>query len=166
MGGIYREHIVLNQPDSTDSEEHQIARWKERKMIEQWQRANRQGDCIVVGDTNLDIFKWANSNQINVIMTDLVKNELETEGAQQLVVGATRFWPNQRDYLINQCWTNCPQKIIYVNNVTNGTSNHNIIEVNINLKGNIGAPTEIWRRKLKNLDTECYRRKVDNIDLD
>ena len=77
LGGIYREHTVLNQPDSTESEEQQTARWK--IFIEQWQTANRQ--CIVVGDTNLDIFKWANPDQISVIMMDMVKNDIETECA-------------------------------------------------------------------------------------
>ena len=56
------------------------------------------------------------------------------------------------------------KKIISVNNITNSTSDHNIIEVNIILKGNIGAPTEIRKRKLKNWSTDRYRLKVENID--
>ena len=70
----------------------------------------------------------------------MVNNGPESESSSQLVTEATRFWPNTRDSLIDQVWSNCPQIVIYVNNITHGASDHNIIEIDIKLKGKIGAP--------------------------
>ena len=69
IGAIYRVHSILDQPEVTDSEQQQTNRW--RLFIEQWQKAGRQADCIVVGDTNLDHLKWACPDQINVQMSNL-----------------------------------------------------------------------------------------------
>ena len=162
VSGIYREHSVLLQEQVTDSESLQNARWK--IFINQWTTANRLGDCIVLGDTNLDFLKWASPDSINTAITNMVKNGPESEGSCQLITEATRFWPNQRPSLIDQVWTNCPQRVISANNVVYGASDHNIIEVMIKFKGKIGGPKVIRKRKIKNWETDLYRKMVNDID--
>ena len=111
LGGVYREHTILNQPEVMNSEQHQFSRWK--LFIDQWKLANSLSDCVVIGDINLDMLRWDSPVQINIGMTDLVKMEIEAEGSVQLVEGPTRFWPHQRDSLIDHIWTNCPQKVCF-----------------------------------------------------
>ena len=162
LGGIYREHSILQQNQPTDTEALQNDRWK--TFINQWSQANMLGDCIVLGDTNLDHLKWARPDPINIAMTNMLKNGPETEGAVQLITGHTRFWPHQNPSLIDQIWVNCPTRIISVKNVQYAATDHNIIEVNIKLKGKIGAPKVIKKRCLKNWNTDIYKSMVENID--
>ena len=97
-------------------------------------------------------------------MTDLVKDGPESEGACQLVNGATKFWPNQRNSLIYQVWANCPQKIITVNKVSHGTTDHNIVELVVKVKGKIGSPQVIRKRSMKNWDSNLFKARVADID--
>ena len=162
LGGVYREHSVLHQTEITDSEAQQITRWK--IFINQWTTANRLGDCIIIGDTNLDHLKWANPDPVNTVMTNLVKDGPETEGAIQMIAGATRFWPHQNPSLIDQIWANCPQRILTAKNIQYSSTDHNIIEVTIKLKGKIGAPKVIRKRCNKNWNSETYKSMVEEID--
>ena len=49
-------------------------------------------------------------------------------------------------------------------NIVNGTTDHNIIELMIKLKGKINTPVEVQRRSLKNWDLERYKEKIKNIN--
>ena len=162
LGGIYREHSILQQDTVTDSEPQQISRWK--FFIDQWTKANRLGDCVIMGDTNLDHLKWGIPDPINTIMTNLVKNGPESEGACQLIVGPTRFWPTQKDSLLDQIWTNCPHRIVTSSNVPHSASDHNIIETQIKLKGKIGSAKTIRKRSMKNWNPEIYKKLVSEIN--
>ena len=144
IGGIYREHSLLRQPlpNTTDSEFLQNMRWE--RFINQWVTASQNADCYIVGDTNLDHLKWLNPDQINTVMTNMVKNTIETLGYHQLIRGATRFWPTQSDSLIDKCWTNCPEKILSASNIRYGASDHNIVEILIKMKGKIGCPKDFF----------------------
>ena len=101
IGGIYREHSLLLQgiQNNTDSQEAQTTRWK--KFINQWVNSGQSSNCHVIGDINLDIFKWGAPDQINEEMVNLVKEEIQTLNFHQLVDGATRFWPMKEDSLID-----------------------------------------------------------------
>ena len=90
LGGVYREHSILKQRYPTDREELQYQRWE--KCIRQWEVASHQADCILLGDTNLDMLKWQHPDQIYVGMTNLVNNDIKTIGHHQLIRGPTRFW--------------------------------------------------------------------------
>ena len=76
-------------------------------------------------------------------MVNMIKNEIETIGFEQIVTGATRFWPGKSDSLIDHCWTNCQDKILSNQNVRNGTADHNSIEIVQKVKAKIGAPVDI-----------------------
>ena len=162
--GIYREFSLLRQilPNNTDDEKQQLDRWS--TFINQWCSADKIGECYIVGDTNLDQFKWANPENINIQMVSLVKNHIEVLGYQQLITQATRFWPQMQDSLIDHFWTSCPDKILYHKNLNNGTADHNSIEVAIKLKGQIGAPIEVKKRSLKIFYLNRYKSKISNID--
>ena len=97
------------------------------------------------------------------VMTNLVKLNIEAEGARQHITVATRFWPHHREYLIDQIWSNCPHTIISVKNIVDSTSDHNIVEFYVKLKGNIGAPKEIRKITMKNWDSERYRARIEAI---
>ena len=102
LAAIYREHTVLRQDHVTDNESQQTDRW--RFFINQWITASRLSDCIIIGDTNLDQLKWGKPDQINVAMTNLVKDNLETRGFSQLVTGPTRI-------KLHQYWTSVGQTV-------------------------------------------------------
>ena len=63
VGGIYREQTLLNQkePNLSAVPLEQEARW--RTFIDQWMRATNMGPCQIIGDTNLDKFKWDHPDQ-------------------------------------------------------------------------------------------------------
>ena len=164
IGGIYREFSLMRQqlPNNTDDENQQLERWQ--IFIEQWCNASKLGDCYIIGDTNLDQFKWAQPDPINLNLVNLVKKRIEVLGYQQLVTLATRFWPSKNDSLIDHFWTCSPEKIIYNQNNSNGTADHNSLEVAIKIKGQIGSPVEVKKRSLKNFDTLRYTTTIENID--
>ena len=162
IGAIYREHTILQQPIPTDSETCQLERWKH--FIRQWKKANQSADCIILGDTNLDHLKWGSPDQINLNMVNLVKDQIEPLGYQQLVIGATRFWPSHRDSLLDQCWSNCINRILSVKNIPSGGSDHNLIEVKIKIKGKITSNKEVRKRIKKNWNNETYKTMIENID--
>ena len=133
--GIYREHQLLLQPDpnTTKLPEQQLKRW--RTFINRVVDATRNAKCIIIGDTNLDHLKWLDPDQHHKDMVNMMKNEVETLGYSQSIVGPTRFWPGQNSSLIDQCWTNSPELLLSSRNLADGTSDHNPIEIMVRLKG-------------------------------
>ena len=166
VAGIYREHKLLNQvqPNLTDAMDLQTDRWE--KFVRSWEAANRSGEVIVVGDTNLDELKWATPDPINVDMVNIIKSRIETLGFIQLIKGVTRCWPNQRDSLIDKIWINCNDRIVSTENIVNGITDHNIIEVVFKIKGKVNNPVEVKKRSLKNWNLERYKTKIKNINWD
>ena len=164
VAGIYREHKLLNQiqPNLTDEMSLQTARWD--KFVRSWESASINSEVIVIGDTNLDEVKWAVPDPINVDMVNIIKSRIETLGYQQLIRGVTRSWPNQNDSLIDKIWVNCPDKIATTENIVNGTTDHNIVEVIIKIRGKICTPVEVQKRSLKNWNLERYKARIKNID--
>ena len=117
LGGIYREHCWIKQPDPDNNSGHileQQARWN--TFISQWEAASRRADTFVIGDTNLDYNKWDNPDANHDSMTEMVKTRIKTEGFVQTVRGDTRFWPNTTSSLVDQCWTNAPARIMKLYN--------------------------------------------------
>ena len=108
--------------------------------------------------------KWSNPDHDHRIMTEKIKNEIEIEGYSQLVTGYTRTWPGQVSSLLDQCWTNCSNRIVSCRNIVRATSDHNLIEVVIRVKGVNSAPREAIRRQRSNFNIEEYRRRITEID--
>ena len=133
-------------------------------FIDKWLLAKSKGDVIVLGDTNLDHLKWPLPDHDHIYMTDITKNEIETEGFSQIVEGYTRSWVGQANSLIDQCWSNCGNRIISCRNIVRGASDHNLIELVIRTKGVNSAPKEAMRRQRKNFILSDYVNRVKNID--
>ena len=91
---------------------------------DKWKLAKSKGDIILLGDTNLDFCKWDLPEHNHTAMVDMIKNEIEVEGFAQLVTGCTIFWPGQTSSLLDQCWTNCHNRIVICNNISHASSDH------------------------------------------
>ena len=105
----------------------QELRWV--KIVEKWSQAGRNTNCIVLGDMNLDFLKWHDPDQFHEEMVDLVQRRIELEGFSQIITGHTRSWPGQADSLLDHIWVNCPNRVVSHQNVVNGASDHNVVEV-------------------------------------
>ena len=108
IGGVYRKHRLLLQgfPNLTNYDDFQAERWS--CFISQWKLASRDNQCFVVGDTNLDMFKWDNPEHVHIPMIQQMNDEVITLNFSQVIEGATRYWPGTQDSLLDQCWTNSP----------------------------------------------------------
>ena len=166
IGTVYRQHKLLNQdlPNMSGDPAKQATRW--RKFVAQWVAAARNTDCIVLGDTNLNFNKWVNPEQEVADMTDMVKAEIETLGFSQYVRNSTRFWPDQEPSLLDQCWTASPQRIISCRNLTRGSSDHNVVEVVVRIRGKPCNPGEILTRNRKDLDPKLFKESISKINWD
>ena len=94
-GRMTREELLICQKE----------RWN--RMTENWARASNNSRCICVGDINLDYTRWDNPLPSQASMVKKVKDIIVTKGFSQVICGATRFWNNQRDSLLDQIWLNC-----------------------------------------------------------
>ena len=166
LSGIYREHRFLDQDDIVDgdtvSEEKQMERW--RGFVRMWVKAARKYEVVVVGDVNLDYLRWETPDRAKVKMVDLVKEEIETLGFYQLVEGMTRCWNAQPDSLIDHCWSNVPQKLVYHKNVVRAFSDHNLIVENFRTKDRLENRHDIVKRLRKNMDISIYKSNIAQID--
>ena len=132
--------------------------------MRQWEAASSRTDTFVIGDTNLDYKKWNSPDTDHVTMTDLVKSRIETLGFHQTVEGDTRYWPHAENSLLDQCWTNCPARIVSATNRTRGSSDHNILVTNIRVAGSINNPKEILLRDKRYLDWDIIKSEAEAID--
>ena len=75
IGGIYREHQILDQGETDASglerQRAQEKRWN--KVLNNWKAAGNQSTCIAIGDFNLDQKHWANPEQHLINMVALPK---------------------------------------------------------------------------------------------
>ena len=164
IGAVYREHSLLRQGDNgrSGNVDRQVERWT--RQVAQWKIAARNTDCFVIGDTNVNMNQWNNPDADAIAVTDILKNEIVTEGFCQTVRGDTRFWPHTRNSMIDQCWTNCPLKVISSRNIVRATSDHNVIEIKIRMKGMNKVSNEILSRNYKNMDAKKYSRRMEEVD--
>ena len=127
LAGIYREHRYLEQGpnDTSHSDQAQLDRWV--KFVDTWTLAATRYDVMVLGDTNVDKFKWNQSEGLQTKLIDKVKDEVESIGFVQMVEGATRSWSNQPDSQIDQCWLNAPIRLVHHKNLVRAFSDHNLI---------------------------------------
>ena len=165
IGGIYREHKLLLQglENNTNDDDLQTQRWN--KFLNQWKQATAMSSqCHVIGDVNLDHFRWNDPTQAHEQMVQATKEEIETLNYTQIIEGATRAWPDTADSLIDHCWTNSPDKIISKRNIVRAVGDHNVLQVVIKLKGTLQTTQEIRKRIWKNLNLERMRMKTENIN--
>ena len=163
VGGLYREHRHLKQNNEISAEPRsQDDRW--RRTLAQWTAATAGCDSIVIGDTNLDHNKWNQPEQAHKNMVEATKMAIETKGFIQLIEGCTRFWPGVDDSLLDHCWSNFPQKVLNKFNITDSTSDHNIIGVTVRVKGMVDCRHEFKKRKWTNFSQDRYIEKISQIN--
>ena len=164
IGGLYREHqfLLRGQPNPTSDMTAQNDRWY--RMVNMWKKAGNNAKCTMVGDINLDYKRWENPENSHVNMVNKTKMEIEMNGSAQLVKEVTRFWPGTEPSILDQIWTNAPERVINHQNMKRGVSDHNAIIVRINHKENIDISQEIVKRVLKNFNTERYQKSMSTID--
>ena len=156
LGGIYRQHQLLGQADlnltNIQLQHNQEKRWV--KIFNKWKTMSTNTNCVVLGDINLDYMKWALPDNSQEKMVNEVKSKIETSGFQQLITGATRIWKEQNDSCIDHIWANCQNRIVKTTNTTRGSSDHNIIGVEISIKEIKNAGNNIVKRTWKKFDKE------------
>ena len=53
--------------------------------------------------------------------------------------------------MIDDCWTNCPDKSLENLNISNSAYDHNMVEVTIKIKGKIVSPIKLNKRLMTKL---------------
>ena len=158
VGTIYRQHTLLDCEDQAKDKISQTARWK--NFLDQWKKAEAEGDTIVIGDTNLDYVKWDSPTNTCSQMVSDTKLEMETRGFYQLIRGITRSLKGQQDSALDHLWTNIPEIIIATMNISRASSDHNMIGASVRLKGGEVTSQEFYKRDRKNFDLTSYRKKL------
>ena len=173
--GVYREHQYMNQDtDWSLAPAEQLRRWK--TFLRQVERAANTSSCQIIGDINLDYEKWANPDGGHAEMVNKTKASLETAGFIQKIEGTTRSWPDTTDSLIDQLWTNTPQRVLSWKNQVRSVGDHNVISAVIKIQRVDSRQLDTKRRSLKNVCHVSYREQlkkenwnevyeIDDVDL-
>ena len=119
---------------------------------------------MILGDTNLDYMKWTTPDFHLKNMVDMVKNQVETLGFAQVVNGITRCWIGQTSSLLDQCWTNCGTRLASCRNLVRSSSDHNLVEIVIRLKGVNKTPKEIIKRNRNSFDPAEFKSRASQVD--
>ena len=172
IGGLYRQHQLLGQSsnDFTRAQllDRQTTRW--RKLVNRWKQISRNNNCIVIGDTNLDHLRWHDPEGHLVPMVEEIKDNIETSGFTQLISGHTRTWRNQADSCLDQIWSNCTQKTIRTFNETRGSSDHNVVGIDISTRdikvGGINVVKRLWKQFDKKRFLDILKNSNLNSILD
>ena len=164
IGGIYREHRLLLKGRNNDSktEAAQLERWN--LFLEGWKLAAKKKMCLLIGDTNLDYYRWDNPDACHTKMVQRTKDVLEAAGHVQIIRGVTRCWPGQADSLVDQCWVNRPNRIISHQNQVRSSSDHNNISVLVRTKDRMTDSQEILKRSWKDFSPELFRQEISKLD--
>ena len=137
-------------------------RWS--KVLNQWAGVQKGPEVLAVGDMNLDFFTWNYPERGHKKMVNETKDKIESAGFAQLVKGPTRFWKNTHPSLIDQVWSNSPDKIIHCKNIARPVANHNIVEMLVRMKGNPRTNMEILKRRWRYFNQEVFKNRIKDID--
>ena len=162
FGGVYREHKCIGNSGPIGDRSHQELRW--RMFVEQWKRADTAAETFVIGDNNVDKLKWDAPDQEIAPLVDIMKEEIETKGYVQLVRNATRFWVNTQDLLVDQFWTQHPDRISQCRNISRSVGDHNTLEVTLRIKGHNRKAEEIIKRDWRATTSEEIRSELGRND--
>ena len=164
LGAVYRQHkyIYEGAPETSGTDEQQLVRFK--KLVEKWVSAADSGDVMLVGDVNVDYKKWDQTEYRLKDMVELLKDEVETLGFFQMVKEVTRSWNNQTDSILDHCWLNAPERLVYVKNIPRTYSDHNLVLMSIRTKNRSENRQNVVKRERKNMDVKKYTEDIGNID--
>ena len=166
VGGVYREHQQLGIADRPTTRMEiqceQELRWD--KIVKRWVNISKNVKCVVIGDVNLDKLRWQNPKQHLVKMVDTIKEHIETQGFSQLINGVTRGWRHQNDSCLDHIWTNCGNRTLWHFSELRGSSEHNIIGIDIATRdikiGGNNTVKQVWR----DFNKKRFLNKLMNID--
>ena len=119
---------------------------------------------LIIGDLNLDFVKWDLPDLHNSLMVQMIKDEIEMIGFVQLVRNITQLWPGQEDSIVDNVWTNKPDRIVSHSNVIQAGSDHNVISVLMRMKDRIINKQEIYKRSRRNMNSQHAKDKMSNFD--
>ena len=166
IGGVYRQHLLLEDQDPqntwVDKQERQEERWT--RVVDQWRRAGANKNCIVLGDLNLDYLRWQNQSQSHMRMTEMIQEDIETIGFVQLLTSHTRTGVNQADSLIDHVWTNRSDRVLSYFNDIRGDSDHNLIGLDVSKKDIKTGGFIIRRRAWNNFSEARFVQTIKDID--
>ena len=159
---INHQHQLLGMAQENltrlELQHNQEKRWE--KIVRRWKNLSVNTRCVVVGDINL---KWSTPDMGHKKMVDEIKDYIETSGFQQLVKEYTRSWRSQADSLLDYVWSNCAEKVVKVVNDSWGASNHNVVGIELKLKGELSAGNSIVKRMWKEFDMKgCMKMFSDS----
>ena len=164
LGGMYREHTLVNQPEPNNHGEPIQQEYRWNKFLKQWKAAGDAGPCLVMGDMNIDMLTWNTPDFRHENMVNNTKHEIITRNFSQLINGPTRFWQGARPTLIDHCWANTPERVSNIKNQTRGTADHNLTAATYRLSGTITSNIVRKCRDRKNFSEEELRRRVSITD--
>ena len=137
MGG-YRQWQLLKILDknNTKTRTHQLSRWK--MILEKWQLAlNEKKDTIVLMDDNIDSCVESNHNKqykikdLKILLDDHYNSNNITMHNNKF----TRFVRHQMPSSIDHIYSNCINKMLNVQTITNTCSDHAILTAQYNSNG-------------------------------
>ena len=74
LGGMYREHTLVNQPEPNNHNEPIQQEYRWNKFLKQWKAAGDTGPCLVMGDMNIDMLNWNTPETRHENMVNCTKN--------------------------------------------------------------------------------------------
>ena len=166
IGGVYRQHQILGEAEKELTKSElvilQEKRWS--KILKKWKAVSRGKNCILIGDTNLDHLRWSDPESHLVSMVEETKDIIENSGFSQLITGHTRSWRQQADSLLDQIWSNCPQRTVRTYNETRSSSDHNVVGIDIAMKDIKVGGVNVVKRLWKNFDKDKFQQSLRVID--
>ena len=86
-------------------------------------------------------------------------------GVRQLITGHTRFHAGSKPSLLDHIYTNEPSRV-EVENISYGTSDHNLVSVRRKSGATVERPRIIVKRVFKNFKLQDFIEDVANTDWD
>ena len=170
VSNIYRDWKYMGQGNQeSGTMVAQLSSWE--SFIQKCEMAIASGKEIhVMGDTNLDYLdfnKDAHELSDHAAQLRPLVNALQVHiiphGFLQLMNEVTRIWPGQDPSLLDQHWTNRPEKISSVNSFHQGSSDHKLIISMRHTKTVLSKPRLIRKRCFKDFSPDIFIEAVKKL---
>ena len=168
LGSVYREHSHLrtSPADSTNysTRDEQEERWS--KFVSKWEEALDTGrEVLVAGDMNIDLLGDTQMSQLHSSLYSHLRLKILPRGVQQMIRGPTRYHSGSKPSLIDHVYSSSPEKV-EVENVSYGSSDHNMIGIRRKNGAIIDKPRTVKKRVFGNFRNEDYHKKLAGTDWD
>ena len=166
VGCYYREFTsaISGLKDKNSQKERLI------RHISEWNRACERGskDVMILGDSNLCIFKWDDENYHDKEMAEMVKHFLLENNCKQMVAEYTRSEIGRGGTVVKSCidhiYTNSPEKVqTFVQFV--GDSDHLGVIAEKATRIPRLKPNVVKKRSYKGFDIESFLNDINESDI-